>query len=155
MVVVMALALAAAAQQEGDGSVSQSKAAPAASPAKPASKRLAAAAEEKRVIRPVKREPAADQPEEEGSVMIDDRAEGEPRGRFSDNEAGTEAETGETNTPGGMPASYGQLKGTLSEGGKNFLIFENEDGALSFVQVFAGRNSVSWKLVSRIPRSAD
>ena len=54
-----------------------------------------------------------------------------------------------------MPASYGQLKGTLSDGGRSLLVFESDDGTISFVQIFTGKNAVSWKLVSRIYRSAD
>jgi len=106
-------------------------------------------------IQTEKKEPARGaQSEEEGAVMIDARGDEDYAGRFSDNEPAT-AEPEDPVVPGGMPASYGQLKGTLNDGGRNLLVFENEEGSISFVQIFAGKAAVSWKLISRIYRSAD
>ena len=68
---------------------------------------------------------------------------------------GVDAERG-ADVPGGLPSSYGQCKGVMNEGGRTILIFESlDDGAIYFVQVNVGKNSVSWKLVDRILRSAD
>ncbi len=89
----------------------------------------------------------ADQAEEEGAVMIDVRSGEDYSGNFSADESAA--------VPGGMPASYGQLKGTLADGGRSLLVFENEEGVVSFVQIVAGKDAVSWKLISRIYRSAD
>ena len=96
-----------------------------------------------------------EQAEEEGAVMIDDKTDEESSGSFSDNEPGAPEEREAPSVRGGLPASYGQLKGTLNDGGLNLLVFENEDGVISFVQLFAGKSSVTWKLLSRIYRSAD
>ncbi len=95
----------------------------------------------------------ADQESDEAVVMIDSKADLDETGRFAaaegDQEEGPAAQ-------GGLPSSYGQLKGALNEGGRSLLVFENpDDGALTFVQVSAGRNGVAWKLVDRIPRSGD
>ena len=57
--------------------------------------------------------------------------------------------------PGGIPASYGQLKGAINDSGRSLLTFESDDGTISFVQIFVGKSAVSWKLISRIYRSAD
>jgi len=93
--------------------------------------------------------------EGEGAVMIDSRSDEDRSDRFNDNEAKADAETDEMIVPGGMPASYGQLKGAFNDGGRSLLVFENEDGLMAFVQVFFGKNEVTWKLVSKISRSAD
>ena len=122
------------------------------SPAKQPSGRKTAAAQNQAGKKELSR---GDQFEEEGAVMIDDRNDEDYSGRFADNESAAAAEPEERAVPGGMPASYGQLKGTLNDGGRSLLVFENEDGTISFVQIFAGKNAVSWKLVSRIYRSAD
>jgi hypothetical protein len=104
----------------------------------------------------VKQEPVkpAEEPEE-SVVMIDSKAEPEETGRFS--AAGYAADQDEAPAvPGGMPASYGQLKGVMNDGGRSLLVLESpDDGAITFVQVTAGKAGVSWKLVDRIPRSLD
>ena len=93
----------------------------------------------------------ADQDNEEAVVMIDSKGDAEDNGSFS---AGEDRE--EKTVPGGIPSSYGQCKGTIVEGGRSLLVFESaDDGTLSFVQVIVGKTSVTWKLVDRIPRSAD
>ena len=103
-----------------------------------------------------KRNSAKGEPaEEEGAVMIDDKSDEDSTGSFSDSDTAASEEREAPSVRGGLPASYGQLKGTLNDGGRSLLVFENEDGVISFVQIFAGKNSVTWKLVSRIYRSAD
>ena len=93
---------------------------------------------------------------DEGTVMIDSRADQEETGRFAAQPAADAAERADMDVPGGMPSSYGQCKGVISEGGRNVMVFENpEDGTLHFVQVTLGKNSVSWKLMDRILRSGD
>jgi hypothetical protein len=58
--------------------------------------------------------------------------------------------------PGGIPASYGQCKGVMNDGGRTLLVFESaDDGAISFVQVTLGKAGAAWKLVDRIYRSAE
>lgn len=92
---------------------------------------------------------------DEGTVMIDSKAEQEENGRIVMQSDDNTAER-EVNVPGGLPSSYGQCKGVISEGGRNLLVFESpDDGAIYFVQVTLGKNGAAWKLVSRIPRSAD
>ena len=89
----------------------------------------------------------------ESGVLIDSRTEGADAERF---DAPSAAEQGEPEVSGGIPASYGQCKGIINEAGRTILVLESqEDGAVSFVQVTVKKNSVSWKLVDRIPRGAD
>ena len=93
-----------------------------------------------------------EQDAEESVVMIDSKAEAEEPGSSAD----YAGEQDERLVPGGLPSSYGQCKGIMNDAGRNLLIFESlDDGALSFVQVIAGKSSISWKLLYRIPRSAD
>lgn len=110
-----------------------------------------AAAEKKQAAVKPAVEKQADQDNEEAGVMIDPKGDAEDNGTFS---AGEDRE--ERTVPGGIPSSFGQCKGTISEGGRSLLVFESaDDGTISFVQVVVGKSSVSWKLVDRIPRSAD
>ncbi len=104
------------------------------------------------VQKAVQKAPPAEE-EEPGAVMIDPRSDEDRSGRFTDNEARGEAETEEPAAPNGMPAAYGPLKGALNDAGRSLLVFENEDGEISFVQVFIGKSAVTWKLISRIPRA--
>ena len=90
--------------------------------------------------------------EEPGAVMIDPRPDEDRSGRFTGGGAGGEADTEEMIAPGGMPASYGPLKGSLSDAGRSLLVFENEEGDISFVQVFIGKSAVTWKLISTVRR---
>lgn len=116
-------------------------------------KRKAAPAGDKTIL---KESVKSEQPEDEGAVMVDARGDDDLSGRFSEAESAADAEEPEgPAVPGGMPASYGQLKGALNDGGRSLLIFENEGGVISFVQIFAGKSAVTWKLVSRIFRSGD
>ena len=102
--------------------------------------------------------PAAKQSDdaEESMVMIDDKADPEGgEGRFSAGAFAADQEEQPT-VPGGMPSSYGQCKGVITEGGRSILVFESpDDGAISLVQLVIGKAKVSWQLLSRIPRSAD
>ncbi|MCM2266755.1 MAG: hypothetical protein NDI60_03170 [Elusimicrobiales bacterium] len=129
------------------------KAAPADAqkPAAPAAAKPAAA--QKAAARPAPK--PADQEAEESVVMIDSKGDPDETGRFS---AGSYGGDQEDPSPlaGGMPASYGQLKGVMNDGGRSLLVLESpEDGAITFVQVTAGKAGVTWKLVDRILRSAD
>ena len=93
-----------------------------------------------------------EQDAEESVVMIDSKTEDADSAQGYD----YRAEQDERMVPGGLPSSYGQCKGVITDAGRNLLVFENpEDGAISLVQVTIGKASVSWKLVARIPRSAD
>lgn len=95
----------------------------------------------------------ADADSDDGAVMIDSLSDTEETGRFDDS---TEADGGESDVAGGIPASYGTCRGTMNEGGRNILVFESqEDGSLTFVQVTVGKKSVSWKLAGFIGRSSD
>ncbi len=88
---------------------------------------------------------------EEAGVMIDSRADMDDAG--SGDEDGVYAEPA---VPGGLPSSYGQCKGIMTDAGRSVLVFESsEDGTLSFVKVSLGGPAASWKLLGRIPRSAD
>ncbi|OGR53229.1 MAG: hypothetical protein A2049_06130 [Elusimicrobia bacterium GWA2_62_23] len=123
----------------------KAKPAPAQAAAQPAPARKA-----------VKQEPAkpAEEPEE-SVVMIDSKAEPEEIGRFSAAGYAPDQEE-QPAVPGGMPSSYGQLKGVMNDGGRTLLVLESpDDGTITFVQVIAGKAGVSWKLVDRVPRSLD
>lgn len=109
------------------------------------------AADENAGRRPVRAAPEAVREEEEGQVLIDGASE-EDSPRPPDTEE--ERYEPEKKPAGGIPSSYGQLKGALSEGGKSFLVFEGDDGTIYMVEITAGKSGVSWKLASRIPRSA-
>jgi len=90
-----------------------------------------------------------DQEAEESVVMIDSKAEPEDTGAYS-------AEPEDHMVPGGLPLSYGQCKGIITDAGRSLLVFESlDDGTVTFVQITIGKTIVSWKLVARIPRSAD
>jgi hypothetical protein len=141
-----------AAQPEKPAAAAPRKRAPAKVKPAPA-KEAAAPAPAKKSVR---QEPAkpAEEPEE-SVVMIDSKAEPEETGRF--NAAGYAPDQDEAPAvPGGMPASYGQLKGVMNDGGRSLLVMESpDDGAITFVLVTAGKAGISWKLVDRIPRSLD
>jgi len=127
---------------------------PAAAVKKPAGSAVkpgpAAPAAEKKAAKPAA-DKQADQDNEESVVMIDSKGDAEDNGSFSASE-----EREDRTVPGGLPTSYGQCKGTINEGGRSLLVLESaEDGTLSFVQVTIGKAGVTWKLVDRIPRSAD
>jgi hypothetical protein len=93
-----------------------------------------------------------EQDAEESVVMIDSKAEAEEEGVS----AASRPEPEERTVPGGLPLSYGQCKGVITEAGRNLLVFESlDDGTITFVQVTVGKTNISWKLVDRIPRSAD
>lgn len=107
-----------------------------------------------KAAKPAPAKPAEDA--EESVVMIDSRADAEPEegGRYSTGAFGGEQE--EPAVPGGLPSSYGQCRGVLTEAGRSVLVFENpDDGAISLVQLVLGKGKASWKLLDRIPRSAD
>lgn len=92
--------------------------------------------------------PAEDQ--EESMVMIDDKGD-------SDYSRASSADADEQPAvPGGIPSSYGQCKGVMTDAGRTLLVFESaDDGAISFVQVTLGKTGAAWKLVDRIYRSAE
>ncbi|HNW43008.1 MAG TPA: hypothetical protein PKI19_00785 [Elusimicrobiales bacterium] len=91
---------------------------------------------------------------DDGTVMIDSK--GEPDERGSVGQTAGEAAEPEVEVPGGLPSSYGQCKGVISDGGRSILVFENpDDGTVYFVQITLGRTGAAWKLVDRILRSAD
>ncbi len=129
----------------------------------PAEKKPAAGAKKTTAVetpaapKAVKAEPAKPAEDaEESVVMIDSRADADPDegGRYSTGAFGGEQE--ETAVPGGLPSSYGQCKGVITEAGRSILVFENpDDGAISLVQLVLGKGKPTWKLLDRMPRSAD
>ncbi|OGR42728.1 MAG: hypothetical protein A2X35_01910 [Elusimicrobia bacterium GWA2_61_42] len=122
-------------------------AAPAETPAQAKAKKAARAEAQKKAEARQEEQDA-----EESVVMIDSKPDAEDTGRFSAGAADQE----EAAVPGGLPSSYGQCKGIITEAGRTVLVFESlDDGALSFVQVILGKTGVSWKLLDRIPRSMD
>lgn len=143
----------------GLGAVLAASGAPAQKPeaapadAQKSAKQQPAPAEEKKAPAP-KKEVKPAEPEEEGSVMIDSKAGDSESGEEPEYRGRPQAEE-EPVVPGGLPVSYGLLKGTLNEAGRNLLVFENEDGTITFVQVMVGKNAANWKLVARIGRSMD
>jgi len=92
---------------------------------------------------------------EETGVMIDSRSEDSEAetSPYSSKNSVDQAEN--AGFASSLPASYGPLKGVLNEQGRNVLVFENEDGILSFVQASVGKNSVSLKLLARVARSQE
>lgn len=165
LLLAAALAAPAFAQEKADAGKPPPAAAaarkPAAKPepAKPAGKPAAAQPAAKagpaaKAARPAQAKPAAEEPEE-AMVMIDSKSEPEETGRFSAAAFSQEPDDAPA-VPGGLPSSYGQLKGVMNDGGRTLLVLESpDDGAITFVQVTAGKSSVSWKLLDRIPRSLD
>lgn len=125
----------------------EKQAAPAPAAARP---EAAAPAAEQRKPAPKARRAAEKtrQEEEPGEVLIDSRS-----GEDADGGRAAVAAEEEAPAPNSLPASLGQLKGVLAEGGRSMLVFEGDDGAVSFVQVSFGRSGVSWKLVDRLARS--
>jgi len=144
MIAVILLVCGAALSAQGPAG-NNKPAQPAAAPA-PAAQPQQPAAQPKKAVK------SSDQDAEESVVMIDSKADAEDMG--SPEVYGSERD--EAAVPGGLPSSYGQCKGVISEGGRNILVFENpDDGAISFIQITVGKAKVSWKLVDRLPRSAD
>jgi len=98
---------------------------------------------------------AAEQDSEEAGVMIDSKSDDTEGEALSSSYAtGTERQE-DAAFASSIPASYGQMKGVLNEQGRNVLVFENEEGILSFVQVSLGRDLLTWKLLARVARSQD
>ncbi len=140
---------AAAAKKPASRPAPEKDAAKAAA-AQPQSKPAPAA----KAARPAQAKPPAEEPEE-SMVMIDSKPEPEETGRFSAAAFSQEPDDAPA-VPGGLPSSYGQLKGIMNDGGRTLLVLESpDDGAITFVQVTAGKSAVSWKLLDRIPRSLD
>ena len=107
---------------------------PAAAPAKPASAQAKAAEDQ-----------------DDSGVFIDS-AKYEPE----EADPGAEVSYAAVGVPGGIPASYGQCRGVLNDGGRSLLVFESlDDGTISLVQVTFGKTGVGWKLAGRIPRSGE
>lgn len=135
----------AAAKKTGAASAAASAAQPEQPAAQP---RKAVKAEPVKAAAPK----PSEQDAEESVVMIDSKAEAEDEGVA----VSYNAEQDERAVPGGLPSSFGQCKGVISDAGRSILVFENpDDGSVSFVQVTLGRANVSWKLIGRVPRSAD
>lgn len=120
-----------AAQGKKDAKAEPAKAAPVPKPApKPAPKQ-------------------AEEPEE-AMVMIDDRAEPAEGARPETGAFAAEQEA----VPGGLPAAYGQLRGVLTDAGRQILVFESlDDGEITFVQLSFGKTGVAWKRMDSIRRS--
>ena len=98
---------------------------------------------------------AAEQDSEEAGVMIDSKSDdADSETPSSSSMAGTERQE-DAAFASYLPASYGQMKGVLNEQNRNVLVFENEDGVLSFVQVSVEKKSVTWKLLARVGRSQE
>ena len=104
-----------------------------------------------KAVKPAPAKPAEEA--EESVVMIDSRGDAE-EGGYSAGSFGGEQE--EVAVPGGLPSSYGQCKGVITEAGRSVLVFESpDDGSISLVQLVLGKGKASWKLLDRIPRSND
>ncbi|MDD2805505.1 MAG: hypothetical protein PHV33_08120 [Elusimicrobiales bacterium] len=139
-----ALAAQAPAEKTKPAPEKKTAAAPAAQtaaapqPEQPAAKKPA----------PAKAAPKPAEEPEEAMVMIDTKAE--PEGRQASAAEGGDRPAGSL----GLPNSYGQCKGTLTEGGRSVLVFENpEDGELTFVQVtFSKTGGVAWRFMDSIKR---
>lgn len=52
----------------------------------------------------------------------------------------------------GIPYQFGVLKGVLNFEGKIFLVFESDDGTISFIYVYRAGQSFKWKLYFQIRR---
>lgn len=53
----------------------------------------------------------------------------------------------------GIPYSFGTFKGIFNLEGKSLLVFEGDDGTLSFIQIFRQGKSIKWKVYLQIRRS--
>ncbi len=144
-------AAAPAAAKQAKPAAEQGKSSPKASRSQAPSAKAAPA---KRAPAAKAARPQAEEPEE-AMVMIDSKTEPEETGRFAAAAFDQDADNAPA-VPGGLPSSYGQLKGVMNDGGRTLLVLESpDDGAITFVQVTAGKTAVSWKLLDRIPRSLD
>jgi len=158
---LLALGLCLGVQQVKAGAPAPvQKTAPSAakSQAKNAQQALPAANEDQKTPQAQKTEAAqagVEQEADEGGVMIDSKSDEDSAARAEEARARSSAAAEDRSAPSGIPASYGQLKGAFNDGGRNLLIFENEEGVIAFVQIFVSKNEVTWKLISTIRRSAD
>ncbi|HAF96428.1 MAG: hypothetical protein A2X34_08170 [Elusimicrobia bacterium GWC2_51_8] len=96
-----------------------------------------------------------DQDGEEGGVVIDSKSEDSEVDTTPYSSKNSVDQSENAGFASYLPAAYGPLKGVLNEQGRNVLVFENEDGILSFVQASVGKNSVSLKLLARVARSQE
>lgn len=116
-------------------------------PAQAAPKPAAAAPAPVKKPEPAKPAAKAAEDQEESMVMIDDKADAD----YS--RAAPAEQAADTPLPKGLPSSFGQCKGAISDGGRNILVFENpDDGQINFVQITFGKGGVSWRLVDALPR---
>lgn len=154
LIILCGAALYAQAPADKKTAPAEKKAANTAAAKKAAKAEAAKAADAKaEPAKPAAAKPA-DEPEE-SVVMIDSKADADPEeGGRAAGAYGAEQE--EVVVPGGMPSSYGQCKGVITDAGRSILVFESpDDGSISLVQLVMGKAKASWKLLDRIPRSAD
>ncbi|PIS46519.1 MAG: hypothetical protein COT17_08150 [Elusimicrobia bacterium CG08_land_8_20_14_0_20_51_18] len=113
-------------------------------PAKPSAKE--GKSQEKKSVKTA-REPAEE--EEYSEVMVDTSEPDAYRSAYFKEEKNAV----EKEDAAAIPYVYGSLRGSFNEGAKNIMVFENEEGVITFIQVFLEKNSVSWKFLSQINRN--
>ncbi len=88
---------------------------------------------------PTDRSDKALEDEEKSEVLIDSSIYSRQDNEQSDDE--------------GIPYSFGIVRGVVNIDGKTIVVFESDDGTLSFIQVYKTQNSVKWKVYLQIRRS--
>ncbi|HNT97623.1 MAG TPA: hypothetical protein PKK31_05080 [Elusimicrobiales bacterium] len=97
--------------------------------------------------------PAQAADEEEGGVLIDGAETAAPV--WSADQPEEAAPASGAADPGALPASLGDVRGTLTDGGRSILVLQADDGTISFVQVVFGKGGVTWKPAGSLRRSRD
>lgn len=89
--------------------------------------------------------------EDDGAVMIDGFESSAPAYQ-APAEEDSEAPRSD---PNALPASLGDVRGTLVDAGRNILVLQADDGTVNFVQVVFSRNGASWKPAGSLTRSRE
>lgn len=90
--------------------------------------------------------------EDEYSEVLVDNMESDSYDSYQESASLSENEQGIDYT-GQIPFYYGSIKGVLNDGGKNILVFEDENGVITFVQIYFGKNTVKWTVLARMKRN--
>lgn len=88
--------------------------------------------------------------EDEPSEVLLDKMEDESYQQYQYTEEERKEEPPSLNK---IPFSYGTFKGVFNDGQKSLLVFEDENGTISFIQIYFERNKIRWKLLYQIERS--
>ena len=97
--------------------------------------------------------PAQAADEEVGGVMIDGAEAAGPA--YSETRPEEAADASGAADHALLPDSLGDVRGTLTDGGRSILVLQADDGTINFVQVVFGKGGVSWKPAGTLRRSRE